>query len=134
MSSSEYFTSESETDEEYERRLEELECEKKRDEEAHRVWDLMERNNIRSPLNGPVDGRVLNRWLSPELKMSDVVYKGFLRYDGQVALHERITEERVDEFREAARAVAEHYNPFCSKYSSYVNGVTAQMIQYHYKL
>lgn len=134
MSSYEYSSSESETDEEYEQELKQLDLEKRRDELAHDMWDLLDRNNIRSPLGGPMDGTMLNKCLNPELKMDDVVYNNFLRYDGQVALHDRITDDRIEEFREAAKVLAEHYNPFCSKYNSYVNGVTAQLIKYHYKL
>jgi len=134
MSSYDYSSSESETDEEYELEMKELELEKVRDMSGHALNDLMHRNNIRSPLNGPMDGKTLKQCLSPHLKMEDVVYGKFLRYDGQVALHDRITQERIDEFREVAKAMADHYNPFCSQFSSYVNGVTAHLIKYHYKL
>ena len=134
MSSYDYSSSESETDEEYELELKELEMEKIRDMRGHMLNDLMRTNNIRSPLNGPMDGKILNECLNPRLKMDDVVYGNFLRYDGQVALHDRITRERINEFREVAKALAEHYNPFCSQFSSYINGVTAHLIKYHYKL
>lgn len=133
-SSSKYSSSESETDEEHEQELKQLDLEKRRDELAHDMWNLMDRNNIRSPLGGPMDGYMLKKCLNPELKMDDVVYNNFLRYDGQVALHDRITDDRIEEFRQVAKVMAEHYNPFCSKYKSYVNGVTAQLIKYHYKL
>ena len=135
MSSYEYSsTSESETDEEYELEMKELEIEKKRNENSDILCNLMCEKNIRSPLNGPMDGVTLNECLHPHLKMEDVVYGQFLRYDGQVALHNRISRERVDEFRQVAKAMAEHYNPFCSNFSSYVNGVTAHLIKYHYRL
>lgn len=134
MSSFEYPSSESETDEEYEHQLKELDMEKRRDEMAHDMWDIMDRNNIRSPLNGPMDGDTLNSCLRPHLKMEDVVYGNFLRYDGHVALHDRITADRIEEFREVAKVMAEHYNPFCSKFKSYISGVTAHLIKYHYKL
>ena len=55
-------------------------------------------------------------------------------YDGHVALHDRITPDRIQEFREVAKMMAEHYNPFCSKFTSYIDGVTAHLIKYHYKL
>lgn len=134
MSSYDYSSSESETDEEYELEMKELEMEKIRDMSGHLLSDLMCRNNIRSPLNGPMDGKTLNQCLNPHLKMDDVVYGNFLRYDGQVALHDRISRERINEFREVAKAMVDHYNPFCSMISSYINGVTAQLIQYHYRL
>lgn len=135
MSSYDYSsTSESETDEEYELEMKELEIEKKRNENSHILCDMMYEKNIRSPLNGPLDGVALNECLNPHLKMEDVLYGHFLRYDGHVALHDRISPERVDEFRDFAKCIAEHYNPFCSKFSSYVNGVTAHLIKYHYRL
>ena len=134
MSSYDYSSSESETDEEYELELKELELEKIRDMNGHILWDLMHKNNIRSPLNGPMDGKTLKQCLNPYLKMDDVVYGNFLRYDGQVALHDRITRERINEFREVAKVMAAHYNPFCSGFTSYINGVTAHLIKYHYKL
>lgn len=135
MSSYDYYsTTESETDEEYEQEMEKLEEEILWDENSDLVWDLMHDYSIRSPLSGPIDGKVLNDWLHPTLKMEDVVYKQFLRYDGQVALHDRISPKRIDDFRRVAKAVAEHYNPFCAKYTSYVDGVTAHIIKYHYKL
>lgn len=135
MSSYDYFsTTESETDEEYEQELEKLEEEILWDENSTLVWDLMHDYNIRSPLSGPIDGKVLNDWLHPTLKMEDVVYKQFLRYDGHVALHDRISPQRIDDIRKVAKAIAEHYNPFCAKYTSYIDGVTAHIIKYHYKL
>lgn len=135
MSSYDYYsTSESETDEEYEHQIKEMEKEMIRDQDGNYLSDLMQKNNISSPLNGPLDGAMLNDCLHPHLKMEDVVYNNFLRYDGHVALHDRITRERVDEFREVAKFMAEHYNPFCSHFSSYINGVTAHLIKYHYRL
>lgn len=134
MSSTEYFSDESETDEEYERELVILEAEKQRDEDTHALSDIIAHNNIRSPLNGPMDGRTLNDCLNPQLKMDDVVYESFLRYDGQVSLYYRITPERIGEFRTAAKALAQHYNPFNAHLTSYVDGVTAHLIKYHYKL
>ena len=91
MSSYEYSSDESSTDEEFEQSLLDVEKEKIRDEQSHELWDLMERRNITSPLNGPMDGYMLNTCLNPRLKMEDVVYGNFLKYDGQVALHDRIS-------------------------------------------
>jgi len=134
MSSYEFSSDESSTDEEYEHQLDKLEEEKLRDVQSHELCDLMWRRNIRSPLNGPMDGHVLNVCLYPTLKMQDVVFGHFLRYDGHVALHDRITQDRVHEFREVAKALAEHYSPKAAKFTSYINGVTAHLIKYHYKL
>lgn len=134
MSSYEYSSDESSTDEEFEQRLLEVEEEKWKDEQSHELWDLMDRRNITSPLNGPMDGYTLNDCLDPTLKMEDVVYRNFLRYDGQVALHDRISSQRIDDFRTVAKAMARHYSPQNAKYTSYINGVTAHLLRYHYKL
>ena len=134
MSSYEYSSDESSTDEEFEQQMVDLEEEKMKDAQSHELWDLMDRRNITSPLNGPMDGFTLNDCLYPKLKMEDVVYRNFLRYDGQVALHDRISSERIDDFRTVAKAMAEHYSPENAKFTSYINGVTAHLLRYHYKL
>ena len=134
MSSYEYSSDESSTDEEFEQRLLEVEEEKMKDAQSHELWDLMDRRNITSPLNGPMDGFMLNDCLYPKLKMEDVVYRNFLMYDGQVALHDRISSERIDDFRTVAKAMAEHYSPQNAKFTSYINGVTAHLLRYHYRL
>ena len=133
MSSYEY-SSESSTDEEFEHGLFEVEKEKIRDEQSYELCDLMDKKNIWSPLNGPMDGYMLNDCLHPRLKMEDVVYRNFLKYDGQVALHDRITPDRINDFRTVAKALGEHYCPQHAKFTSYINGVTAHLIKYHYKL
>lgn len=134
MSSYEYSSDESSTDEEFEQQMVDLEEEKMKDAQSHELWDLMDRRNITSPLNGPMDGYTLNTCLNPRLKIEDVVYRNFLRYDGQVALHDRISSERIDDFRTVAKAMAEHYSPQNAKFTSYINGVTAHLLRYHYKL
>ena len=136
MSSSEYYSSfsDSSTDEEYEREQQEMIAEQQRDESSHELWDLMLENNIRSPLNGPMDGATLNACLQGEVKMSDVVCAGKLRRSGKVQLLDRITDARIFEFREVARMMARHYRPESAKFASYVNTVTASLIKYHYKL
>jgi len=134
MSSYEYSSDESSTDEEFEQQMVDLEEEKMKDAQSHELWDLMDRRNITSPLNGPMDGYTLNTCLNPSLKIEDVVYRNFLRYDGQVALHDRISPERVNDFRTVAKAMAEHYSPENAKFTSYINGVTAHLLRYHYKL
>jgi len=134
MSSYEYSSDESSTDEEFEQQMVDLEEEKMKDAQSHELWDLMDRRNITSPLNGPMDGYTLNTCLNPRLKIEDVVYRNFLRYDGQVALHDRISSERIDDFRTVAKAMAEHYSPQNAKFTSYINGVTAHLLRYHYRL
>ncbi len=134
MSSYEYSSDESSTDEEFEQGLLDVEEEKIHDEQSHDLTALISQHNIRSPLNGPMDGYTLNDCLYPKLKMEDVVYKNFLRYDGQVALHDRISSDRIDDFRTVAKAMAEHYSPQNAKFTTYINGVTAHLLRYHYKL
>ena len=135
ISSSEYYpTSDSSTDEEYEQQQEELFAEKRRDEASHELWDLMLRNNIRSPLNGPMDGAMLNSCLRGDVRMCDVVCGEKLRYSNKVPVVDTITKERISEFREVARMMTRHYAPESARFMSYVNNVTACLIKYHYKL
>ena len=134
MSSYEYSSDESSTDEEFEQRLLEVEEEKWKDAQSHRLTELMAERNIISPLNGPMDGYTLKDCLYPDLKMKDVVYRNFLRYDGQVALHDRISDDRINDFRTVAKAMAEHYCPQNAKFTSYINGVTAHLLRYYYRL
>ena len=69
MSSYDYYsTTESETDEEYEQELEQLEEEMIRDREGVFLCEMMHKNNIHSPLNGPMDGDMLNDCLHPTLE------------------------------------------------------------------
>lgn len=134
MSSTEYYTSSDSYDEEYEREQEEMLAEHRREEASHELWDTMIKNNIRSPLNGPMDGATLNLCLQGGVKMSDVVCDGKLRRSGKVHLVDNITNERIVEFREVGRMMARHYRPESAKFASYVQGVTASLIKYHYKL
>lgn len=135
MSSSEYTSfSDSSTDEEFEREQDEMLAEQRRDEASHELWDLMLKNNIRSPLNGPMDGAMLNSCLRGEVMMCDVVCGGKLRFSNKVPVVDKITNERISEFREVARKMAIHYAPESARFTSYVDKVTASLIKYHYKL
>ena len=133
MSSYEY-SSDSSTDEEFEEALDEVIRQQERDERAHALWDLFDNKNIESPISGPIDGKVLNTWLQANLTLKDVIYNGFLREQGKVALRQTITPERVEDFREAARAFVAHYELRQVDHDAYLDNVAACMIRYHYNL
>jgi hypothetical protein len=94
----------------------------------------MYRNNIRSPLNGPMDGNTINMCLYSDLRMCDVLHMGRLKYLNKTVLGCTISEERILEFREAAKAMVMCYIPEMQRQVSFVNTVTACLIKYHYKL
>ena len=81
-----------------------------------------------------MDGAMLQACLYNNLALGDVVHKGRLRFRNKVVLGDHITEERIGNFRSVAKMMAEVYNPACSQFSSYINSVTAGLIQYHYNL
>ena len=111
-----------------------LEEEKTRDKAMHQLWDVMLHMNIRSPLLGPMDGPMLQACLYNNLTLDDVVHKDKLRFNNKVVLDGCITQHRINDFRTIAKMMAEVYNPVCSKFSSYINSVTAGLIRYHYRL
>ena len=124
----------SSSDEEYDSRLNELEEEKLYNESLDRLSELLSELNIRSPLNGPIDGYVINRVLKSDLSMDDVLHNNKLRYTDKVPLGSEITSDRIIEFRRAAAGIVRHYAPYMSRFSSYIDGVTACLIKYHFKL
>ena len=126
---------ESSTDDEYEEALEALKREKQRDCQAHQLWDLMLEFNIMSPLNGPLDGYALNDCLYNSLDLRDVISDdNRLKYRNKVALGGHITNERIEQFIEVARGMAQLYSPEMSKFTSYIHSVTAGLLRYHYRL
>ena len=134
MSESDYFTSLSSTDEEHEEGLNEVERLKNRDELLDRMWELFRRNNIESYTNGIIDGNVVNEWLRGSTHMEDILVNGHLKKTDSTVYYENITNDRVAEFREAARAVVKLYNPVFFKFRHYIDDVAASIMKYHYKL
>ena len=128
------FSTESSTDEEFENEQAVLQRQIEHDEFMHYIWDYMQEIQFESPLNGPMDGAMLNACLYSNLTLNDVLHNNRLRYTNKVVLGSYITNERIDEFRFLAKLLAQVYNPVCSRFSSYINSVTAALIQYHFKL
>lgn len=134
MSESEMYTSDSSSDEEYERGLIETQMLQDRDKALDDLWELFRENNIESKINGLIDGCVVNEWLRGLVSMEDVVVYGRLKKSQSSIPYRNISDERIAEFRQAARAVVNFYKPCFSKYRHYISDVTASMIKYHYKL
>lgn len=129
-----YSCTDSSSDEEYDSQMNELEQEKRYNESLDRLSELLSELNMRSPLNGPIDGYVINRVLEADLRMDDVLHNNRLKYSGKVPLGREVTDHRLEEFRIAAVGIVRHYAPYMSRVSSYIDGVTACLIKYHFKL
>ena len=128
------YTSDSSSDEEYEQRLVETRMLQERDKALDDLWELFKENNIESKINGLIDGRVVNEWLRGLVSMEDVVVYGRLKKSNSSIPYGNISDERIDQFRQAARAVVKFYQPSFSRYRHYISDVTASIIKYHYKL
>ena len=81
-----------------------------------------------------MDGNTINTCLESRLRMCDVVHLGKLRYSNKTALGGTISDNRILEFREAAKAMVICYLPEMQRQASFINRVTASLIKYHYKL
>ena len=51
-----------------------------------------------------------------------------------VLLGERISKERLEEIRSVAKRVADFYDSPCLRFKSYIDRVTACIIEYEYRL
>lgn len=129
-----FVSSSSGTDSEWEERLQEVEKLKRRDEALDALWDLYRRNNIDSKLNGLIDAQVIDTWLKAEISMQDIVRGNRLKKENSTVLSYEITQNRIDEIREVAKATVNLYRPGFSRIRSYIDDVTASIIKYHYKL
>jgi hypothetical protein len=126
MSSDDAFSSESETDEEWEERLDEVKKEKEFDEGSRYVmhrWGVL---NMRSPLRGnPRDySSFLTQCANPWQEYKDVLEV------------QKLSESRLAEFREMAEVLAMHYDttPKSNTVARYIQGVMARLIKYHYNI
>ena len=127
----ESYSSESSTDSEFERQLEAVQKEKERDEASHKLVDFMRSSNIRLET---LDGFIINRWLRGNTALSDVIICGRLKKRNSVLLGERISKERLEEIRSVAKRVADFYDSPCLRFKSYIDRVTACIIEYEYRL
>ena len=127
MSSSEYYSSESEFDEEWDEDLENVQFQQRWDEEAHDLMDTMREYDIGySPTRGYADGFVQKNWDFPKVTLNDVLKP---QRPGHPGLH--ITASRLGEFIEVAHAYAKHYRPNWIS-NKYICGIAAEMIRHHY--
>ena len=125
---------ESSTDEEWEERLLETKRAQERDNALTALWELFRKNNIDSKLNGLIDAQVIETWLKAGTQMENIISGNRLKKENSTVLSYEITQSRIDEFRETAKAVVTFYRPELSRLKSYIDDVTASMISYHYKL
>ncbi len=130
MSDSEFFSTVSETDTEFEDALNLVEMEKQRDEESEYLLDRMRECNISM---SRVDGNVINRWLKAGISLDDVIVCGRLKKKNSTVLSGFICEERVQELRELAKEII-HFYDGGTQFRSYVDRVAACIIQFEYML
>lgn len=131
MSDSEFYTTESVTDSEFEESLDIVEYEKKRDAESEALLEKMRMCNIR--MSG-IDGYVLNRWLHGQTTLDEVTQCGRLKKRNSCVLMRSIPKERIDELRDLAKTLIEFYHGKGTHFQSYIDRVTACIIQYEYNL
>ena len=125
---------ESRTDEEWEERLLQTKQAQERDQAHDAMWELFRNNNIDSKLNGLINNNVIEEWIRAETQMEDIIRGNRLKKENSTVLSYEITQNRIDEFREVAKIVAQFYRPEFAKFKSYIDAVCASMIKYHYKL
>lgn len=125
---------ESSTDEEWEERLLQTKQAQERDQAHDAMWELFRNNNIDSKLNGLINNNVIEEWIRAETQMEDIIRGNRLKKENSTVLSYEITQNRIDEFREVAKIVAQFYRPEFAKFKSYIDAVCASMIKYHYKL
>ena len=125
---------ESSTDEEFEERLQQTQRAQERDAAHDALWELFRENNIDSKLNGLINNDVITNWLRAATQMQDIIRGNRLKKKDSVVLSHEITENRIAEFREVAKAVVQFYRPGFARFRSYISDVCASIIAYHYKL
>lgn len=125
---------ESSTDEEWEERLLQTKQAQERDQAHDAMWESFRNNNIDSKLNGLINNNVIEEWIRAETQMEDIIRGNRLKKENSTVLSYKITQNRIDEFREVAKIVAQFYRPEFAKFKSYIDAVCASMIKYHYKL
>jgi len=125
---------ESSTDEEWEERLDETKRAQERDAAHDALWELFRHNNIDSKINGLIDNSAIEEWLRGGTCMEDIIRGNRLKKKDSVVLSHEITENRIAEFREVAKATVQFYRPGFARFRSYIDDVCASIIAYHYKL
>jgi len=125
---------ESSTDEEWEARLEETQRAQERDKAHDALWDMFRTYHIDSKINGLINNQVIEDWLKAGTSMEEIIRGDRLKKKDSVVLSYEITQQRIDEFRETAKAVVTLYRPGFARFRSYIDDVCASMISYHYRL
>ena len=130
MSDSEFFSTVSETDTEFEDALDLVEMEKQRDEESEFLLERMRECNISM---SRVDGKTINDWLKADVNLDDVIVCGRLKRRNSTVLSGFISEERVQQLRQLAKEII-HFYEGGTQFKSYIDSVTACIIQFEYNL
>ena len=125
---------ESSTDEEWEERLQQTQRAQERDKAHDALWTLFRENNIDSKLNGLIDNSVIENWLRAGTQMENIIRGNRLKKQNSTVLCHEITDNRIAEFREVAKATVQFYRPGFARFKSYINDVCASIIAYHYRL
>ena len=129
----EYYTTDSETDSEWEDRCDEAMDLQVYDVEGEVLIEKMRALDVGyNPTKGYPDGFTQKKWLYPTVVMSDVVKHGKLQSD---RVEKRcIAQERVRDFLEVAEMFIHHHRrgfPVSSA-PGYVRAVAAEMIRWQY--
>ena len=131
MDSYDEYSTDSDTDSEWEDRCEECVQLQKYDNESSFLLEKMRALGVGyNPLKGYPDGFTQKKWLYPTVLLSDVVKSGKLQSDRVVK--PSIREERVNDFLEAAEMFIEHHRRGFRVPSApgYVRAVAAEMIKW----
>lgn len=129
MSETDFILTESTSDSEFEEALEEVQRQISRDEQSDFIMEERRRLGLQSLF----DGSDVKRWLEGSLELEDVVRCGRLKMQNSVLLGAPISAERVNEIREFARKIIDHYDESL-RFRSYVDRVTACIIRHEYRL
>tara|TARA_Y100001958_G_C21202191_1_gene528696 strand:+ start:373 stop:780 length:408 start_codon:yes stop_codon:yes gene_type:complete len=127
----EYYTSESETDSEWEETCERAVQDQEYDMEARELMEKMRAHNVGySPLKGYADGFAQRKWLNPSARLKDVVRSGKLQSDR--VNKEPISAARIEDFLEIATLFVRHHRRRVPGTQSrgYITAVAAEMIRW----
>lgn len=127
----EYYTSESESDSEWEDACEQAVQDQEYDMESRDLLEKMRVHNVGySPLKGYADGFAQKGWLQPSLRLRDVVRSGKLQSDR--VNKEPISAARLEDFLEVATLLVRHHRRRVPGTQSrgYITAVAAEMIRW----
>ena len=131
MDSYDEYSTDSETDSEWEDRCEEALEWQRYDTESRMLTEKLRTLNVGyNPLKGHADGFTQKKWLYPTVVMSDVVRAGKLQSDR--VDKPNISEHRINDFLEAAAMLVHHHRRGFPTPSApgYVRAVAAEMMKW----